>query len=204
MEYLDYYDIDWNFLWTWTRDQVHKEWLWHNTVHCWLYTSDWKVLFQIRKDTGTFYTTASGHVLAGETIKQAFSREVKEELGIDVDVSNAELVWIVEWRQDKIKDDWSEYHDRAKANVYVNEYKWNFDDFNFDKNEVDWVVLVDAKDTLDLFSKWEWKVQSTIISDSWKEDREVDISEFLVTKNETLIGKYWDVLKKIISLTKHM
>ncbi|MBO4517260.1 NUDIX domain-containing protein [bacterium] len=50
------------------------------------------MLFQIRKDTGTFYTTASGHVLAGETIKQAFSREVKEELGIDVDVSNAELV----------------------------------------------------------------------------------------------------------------
>jgi hypothetical protein len=29
----------------------------------------------------------------------------------------------------------------------------------------------------------------------------VDISEFLVTKNETLLGKYWDVLKKIISLT---
>lgn len=199
-EYLDYYDIDWNFLWTWTRDQVHKEWLRHNTVHCWLYTKGWKVLFQIRKDTGTFYTTASGHVLAWESIKQAFSREIKEELGIDVDVSNAELVWIVEWRQDKIKDDWSEYHDRAKANVYVNEYKWNFDDFDFDENEVSGVVLVDAQSTLDLFSKWEWKIQATIISDNWKKDREVDASEFLVTKNETLLWKYGDVLKKIISL----
>ena len=188
-------------MWTCTRDQVHKEWLWHNTVHCWLYTNDWEVFFQIRKDTGTFYTTASGHVLAWETIKQAFSREVKEELGIDVDVSNAELVWIVERKQDKIKDDWSEYHDRAKANVYVNEYKWNFDDFNFDENEVAWVVLVDAKSTLDLFSKWEWRLKATIISDSWKEYREIDISEFLVTKNETLLWKYGDVLKKIISLT---
>ena len=201
MEYLDYYDIDWNFLWTWTRDQVHKEWLWHNTVHCRLYTNDWKVLFQIRKDTGTFYTTASWHVLAGETIKQAFSREVREELWIDVDVSNAELVWIVERRQDKIKDDWSEYHDRAKANVYVNEYKWNFDDFAFDENEVAWVVLVDAQSALDLFLKWEWKIQATIISDNWKEDREADISEFLVTKWETLLWKYRDVLNKIISLT---
>lgn len=201
MEYLDYYDTDWNFLWTGTRDQVHKEWLWHNTVHCRLYTSDGKVLFQIRKDTWTFYTTASWHVLAWETIKQAFSREVKEELGINVDVSNAELVWIVERRQDKIKDDWSEYHDRAKANVYVNEYKWNFDDFNFDENEVSGVVLVDAKSTLDLFSKWEWKIQATIILDNWKENREVDASEFLVTKDETLLWKYGDVLKKIISLT---
>ena len=203
MEYLDYYDIDWNFLWTWTRDQVHREWLWHNTVHCRLYTSDWKIMFQIRKDTGTFYTTASGHVLAGETIKQAFNREVKEELGIDVDVSNAELVWIVEWRQDKIKPDWSEYHDRAKANVYVNEYKWNLDDFAFDENEVAGVVLVDAQSTLDLFSQWEWKIQATILSDNWKENREVDISEFLVTKNETLLWKYGDVLKKVISLTKN-
>ena len=200
-EYLDYYDIDWNFLWTWTRDQVHKEWLWHNTVHCWLYTNDWKVLFQIRKDTGTFYTTASGHVLAGETIKQAFSREVREELGIKVDVSNAELVWIVEWKQDKIKVDWTEYHDRAKANVYVNEYKWNFGDFSFDENEVAWLVLVNAQSALDLFSKWEWKIQATIISDKWKVEREVDISEFLVTKGETLLWKYGDVLKKIISLT---
>ena len=72
---------------------------------------------------------------------------------------------------------------------------------NFDENEVSGVVLVDAKSTLDLFSKWEWKIQATIISDNWKENREVDASEFLVTKDETLLWKYGDVLKKIISLT---
>ena len=201
MEYLDYYDIDWNFMGTGTREQVHREWLWHNTVHCRLYTGDWKVFFQIRKDTGTFYTTASWHVLAWEDIRQAFHREVKEELGIDVNVSDAELVSIVPWKQDKIKSDWSEYHDRAKANVYVDEYKWNFDDFNFDNDEVTGVVLVDAKGTLDLFKTWEWKIPATIITAADKVDRDVDISEFLVTKNETLLWKYWDVLDKIISLT---
>ena len=201
MEYLDYYDIDGNFLGTWTREQVHREWLWHNTVHCRLYTHDWKVFFQIRKDTGTFYTTASWHVLAWEDIRQAFHREVKEELWIDVDVSDAELVSIVPWRQDKIKADWSEYHDRAKAHVYVNEYKWNFDDFDFDKDEVSWVVLVDARDALELFKKWDWKVSATIITDSGRVDKEVDISEFLVAPNETYFQKYWEVLDKIISLT---
>ena len=74
-------------------------------------------------------------------------------------------------------------------------------DFAFDKNEVTWVVLADAQSALDLFSKWEWKIPATIISDNWKEDRKVDISEFLVTKGETLLWKYGDVLKKIISLT---
>lgn len=200
-EYLDYYDIDGNFLGTGTREYVHREWLWHNTVHCRLYTYDWKVFFQIRKDTGTFYTTASWHVLAWEDIRQAFHREVKEELGIDVDVSDAELVSIVPWKQDKIKSDWSEYHDRAKANVYVNKYTWDFNDFYFDEDEVAWVVLVDAQSTLDLFKSGEWKILATIITDTGRVEREVDISEFLVTKNETLLGKYWDVLKKIISLT---
>lgn len=202
MEYLDYYDIDGNFLGTWTRDQVHSEWLWHNTVHCRLYTDDWKIFFQIRKDTGTFYTTASWHVLAWEDIKQAFHREVKEELWIDVDVSEAELVSIVEWRQDKIKSDGSEYHDRAKAHVYVNEYKWNFDDFSFDENEVAWVVLVNAQKVFDLFRNWKWKILATIINDSGKEDGYVDISEFLVTSNETQISKYWAVLEKVIALCK--
>ena len=75
------------------------------------------------------------------------------------------------------------------------------DDFVFDENEVSWVVLLDAQSALDLFSKWEWKIQATIISDKWKVEREVDISEFLVTKGETLLWKYGDVLNKIISLT---
>ena len=200
-EYLDYYDIDGNFLGTGTRDQVHREWLWHNTVHCRLYTDDGKVFFQIRKDTGTFYTTASWHVLAWEDIRQAFHREVKEELGIDVDVSDAELVSIVPWKQDKIKSDGSEYHDRAKAHVYVNEYKWDFDDFDFDEAEVSWVVLVDAQGALDIFRSGEWKISATIITDTGSIQRDVDISEFLVAPNETYLWKYWDVLEKIISLT---
>ena len=77
MEYLDYYDEDGNYLGYKSRDEVHKEGLWHNTVHCWLYEMDGSVYFQIRSSSHKFYTTASGHVLKDESIKDAFDLHIK-------------------------------------------------------------------------------------------------------------------------------
>lgn len=199
-EYLDYYDIDWNYLWKDTRENVHSKWWWHNTVHCWLYTPDGKIVFQIRSDTHTLYTTASWHVLAGETIKQAFNREIKEELWIDLDTSDAELVSIVEWKQDKIKSDWSEYHDRVKAHVYVDLYQWDFSEFKFDPNELEWVAVVDVREALELFKKWVWNINATIVKNDSMEEKLLDITDFLVTQNETYLWKYGDILEKVISL----
>ena len=67
IEYLDIYDENENYLGKETRDNVHKNALWHKTVHCWLYDEDGNIYFQISHDSGTFYTTASSHVLAGDT-----------------------------------------------------------------------------------------------------------------------------------------
>ena len=33
MEYLDYYDYEGNLLGSAPRDEVHRDGLWHNTVH---------------------------------------------------------------------------------------------------------------------------------------------------------------------------
>lgn len=198
-EYLDYYDIDWNFLWKETREYIHANWLWHNTVHCRLYTENWDIIFQIRADTHTLYTTASWHVLSWETIKQAFSREVKEELWIDIDTTNAKLISINPRKLDKQKSDGTIYKDRAKAHVYINLYKWNFSDFNFDPQEIEWIAVVNAKDALNLFTKWNWSIPATLITNQWVQKENIDISRFLVTENETYLGKYWDILEKIIS-----
>ena len=78
MENLDYYDEYGKFLGTENRDYVHEKGLWHKTVHCWLYDKAGNVYFQIRADSNKLYTSASGHILAGESIKQAFSREIFE------------------------------------------------------------------------------------------------------------------------------
>ena len=65
---------------------------------------DGSVYFQIRSSSHKFYTTASGHVLKGETIEEAFRREINEEICLDIDSSDATLVDIVPWRMDKMKN----------------------------------------------------------------------------------------------------
>jgi 8-oxo-dGTP pyrophosphatase MutT (NUDIX family) len=206
MEYLDYYDENGTYLGFKSRDEVHKEGLWHNTVHCWLYDRSGNVYFQIRKDLGTFYTTASGHVLKGETIKEAFQREIFEEIGVKIDSSDATLVDVVTWKMDKVKKDGSIFKDRAKANVYVDLYEDDINKFNFSEDEVLGLVKVKAKEALDLFKKGTGKIKGEIIT---KENnnikllkRDVDASEFLVNDHENLYDKYSDVLKKVIELTK--
>lgn len=205
-EYLDYYDENGKYIGYALRSEIHEKGLWHNTVHCWLYTKDGKVIFQIRKDTNTFYTTASGHVLKDETIKEAFTREIKEEIGLSIDSSDASLVDIVTWKMDKQKSDGTMLLDRAKANVYIDLYEGNFDDFNFDVEEVLGVVIVDAKETLELFEKGSGQINAQIIENQNSInsiiERKVDFTEFLVNKNETAISKYGDILRKIIELTQ--
>ena len=86
MEYIEAYDEEKNYLGKFSRDEVHARGLWHNTVHCWLYNKKGDIYFQIRKDAGKYYTKASGHVLAGEFGYQSIIREIKEELGININL----------------------------------------------------------------------------------------------------------------------
>lgn len=205
MEYLDYYDEDGNYLGYKTRDEVHKEGLWHNTVHCWLYENDGSIYFQIRSSSHKFYTTASGHVLKGETIQEAFRREIKEEIGLDIDSSDATLVDIVPWKMDKMKNGIL-FKDRAKANVYVDLFEGNIDNLKFDPNEVLGVVKVKAKNALELFKKGKGEIPAIIITTkdnkNIRENRMVTIGDFLVMKDENAYDKYKDVLNKIIEITK--
>lgn len=207
MEYLDYYDEEGNYLGFKSRDEVHKEGLWHNTIHCWLYDSEGNIYFQIRKDSEKFYTTASGHVLKGETIKDAFKREIYEEIGINIDSSDATLVDIVTWKMDKVKKDGSIFKDRAKANVYVDLFEDDINNFNFDLNEVLGLVKVNAKEALELFKKENGKINGLLIKQDndnkiFTENKDVDFEDFLVNEHETAYGKYSVVLKKVIELTE--
>lgn len=206
MERLDIYDEQGNPLGQEDRNIVHRDALWHNTVHCWLYDSMGNVYFQIRKDEKTFYTTASGHVLAGETIKEAFGREIKEEIGIQVDYEKAKLVTINKFTMDKVKKDGTIFKDRAFANVYVCEYNDSISNFNFDTNEVLGLVKINAKKALELFND---KIDSiNITTITYQDNKNIenkDIAtkkDFLLNKGESLTEKYGPILNKIIELTK--
>ena len=207
MEYLDIFDENGNYIGKETRENVHKNALWHKTVHCRLYDKEGNVYFQIRADVNKLYTTASGHIKAGETVKQAFAREIKEEIGVNVNYEKAELVNVYTFTMDKQKSDGSMFRDRAFSNVYVCEYDGNGKDFNFDKNEVTGLVKVNAQDTLDLINGTKQSISSTVyknINNTVENHDKSDISidNFLVNKGETAIEKYGDILTKVIDLTK--
>lgn len=197
MEYLDAYDENKNYLGTFSRKEVHEKGLWHNTVHCWLYNKEGFIYFQIRKDAGKYYTTASGHVLAGETIQEAFGREVKEEIGIDVDYATAELLDVVTWKMEKEKNG-KPFIDHAWANVNLLDFEDENYQFNFDDEEVIGLAKMKAPDILKLFNNKIDYVDTIIIDkDNNRIEKKSTKEDFLVMSHETLIGKYGAILEAV-------
>lgn len=203
MELLDIYDEDMNHLGTEERSKVHHDALWHKTVHCWLYDKLGNVYFQIRKDEGTLYTTSSGHILAGESVKEAFGREIFEELGYRIDYDKAELIDIVKFKLDKIKKDGTPFRDRAFANVYACIFDDDISKFNFDTEEVLGLVRINAKENYELFLGNIDTIEGDKIilendGNITLKHMNFKISDFLVNKGEDVLTKYGDVLKFII------
>jgi len=195
MEYLDIYDEYMNKIGTEARDTVHKNGLWHKTVHCWMYDDMGNIYFQIRMDSKKLYTTASGHVLAGETVRDAFRREIHEEIGLDMDVTDAIPLDIVFWRQDKPQKNW---HDRAFSHIYANKIPTNVTDFHFQPEEVAGLVRINAKDCLDLLMDKKTSVRATKITANETIDTDITKDDFLVAPDEAPIVKYGFVLQSII------
>lgn len=198
MEILDIYDEYMNKIGSENRDIVHAQGMWHKTIHCWMYDDDGNVYFQIRADSGKLYTTASGHVLSGETVRDAFRREIAEEIGINIDVTDAEPIEIVFWRQDKIKNG-TPWHDRAFAHIYINKLPQNFDKFNFQLSEVNGVVKINAQKCLDLLMNKIMHTNAIKITQDGHQDITVTIGDFLAASDEIHIIKYGMVLQSIIN-----
>lgn len=198
MEYLDIYDENKNYLGKEERNKVHEIGAWHKTVHCWLYDNLGNVYFQIRSDEKKGYTTASGHLQAGETVNEAFKREIKEEIGLDIDTSKLKFIKEVIWTMDKEEKN---YHDRVWANVCICLYDGNLKDFDFSNDEVDGIIKCQAKDALELF-KGNIKTIEAVIMTNHEETRSITIDDFVVMKHETALTKYGFILEAIIKETK--
>lgn len=204
MEYLDCYDENENYVGKLLRDMVHEKGIWHKTVHCWLYDSKGNIFFQRRADRQTLYTTASGHVLAGETVKEAFGREIYEELGTKIDYNKAEYVSVVNYSLDQELPNGKMFIDRAFAKIYLYKYDKDYD-FNYDLNEITEIVKVNANDAKKLFTEESGSIKGEVIklidNELVIESREIEFDEFLVNDTETAITKYGEVLDKVIEIT---
>jgi len=74
------------------KTKAHQLGLWHASAQVWFVTSDNEVLLQKRalnKDTypGLWDISVAGHLSAGDTPKQAAVREIKEEIGLQIEES---------------------------------------------------------------------------------------------------------------------
>lgn len=89
--------------------------------------------------------------------------------------------------------------------MYVCAFNGKYNEFDFDDSEVSGLVKVNAKQTLKLLKTETGKIKATVITrenDSIvAKEQEISLEKFLVNKGETAIGKYGDVLKKVIELT---
>lgn len=97
MAKLNIVDEEGNIIGEDTRENVHKKGLLHREIHVWFYTPKGEIVFQLRgKNKDTFpnllASTVGGHVDLDDSFEDAAVREVKEETGLDVKMSDLQLV----------------------------------------------------------------------------------------------------------------
>ena len=135
------------------RKVAHRFALRHKTVHCWL-TRGKNIIFQKRSSSlndnpGKLYTTASGHLSAGETVEDAFRRETVEEFGLQV--TNGVKLYEGKWDGDFKCEDGTDFLDRVFWTCFYAEIDVPLDALKPQAAELDGLVEVDMNETLDLF-----------------------------------------------------
>lgn len=175
------------------RDIVHKEGIWHKTSHVWLYDDEGFVYFQVRTDADKLYTSASGHVMAGEEPINTAYRETAEELGFQLDPRKLELIEVDAWKLDtEVK------HDHAFAYIYLYKIPVNYNAFSVNPDEVSNIVKIKAKDLLGYLLALPFKCeQFDVHNNKLKKNKDL-----LLMDGEISILKYGRILKAIINRVK--
>lgn len=88
MEIVDRVDINDKVIGETTKEEAHKNGYIHRVAAVFCFDSAGKILVQHRKKDGLLDHSVGGHVGQGETYDEAAAREMKEELGIAVQLKN--------------------------------------------------------------------------------------------------------------------
>ena len=151
-ELLDIFDAKMNHIGIANRDEVHSKGYWHQTFHCWIVRQEADkqyVLFQIRdkaKDVAPnkLDITAAGHLKAGEN-KEDGLRELREELGLDIEISQLLYLGIrITASENKTQIN------KEFAQVYMLHNDTAIEDYVFQEGEVAGLVQIEVNDGLKL------------------------------------------------------
>jgi len=88
---------------TMKRNDVQKTRNYYLGIHVYIYNSEGMFLVQRRSmnkelNPGAWYLNM-GHVISGETSKEAAIREIKEEIGVDIDNKDIEFIDRYKWEK---------------------------------------------------------------------------------------------------------
>ncbi|MFW5813368.1 MAG: NUDIX hydrolase [Fibrobacterota bacterium] len=127
-----------------TRDWVHSRGLWHRTVHVWILNSGGELLIQRRSSLkeshpGLWDISAAGHCSSGDSSRGAAVREVKEELGLDVDPERLEYLFSV---TQQFRACGREYIDNEFCDVYLFRTEAPTESLTVDESEISEVRFV--------------------------------------------------------------
>ena len=121
---------------------VHKNGLYHSTVHLWIYTISGEVLIQKRSlnkilNPGVWDVSVAGHIHFGETYNDAVIRETLEETGINIECFKLFKLGVYQSNSihDKVTD--NEFH-----HTYLLEIKKELINIGFKNDEVEELKLI--------------------------------------------------------------
>ena len=158
MEYLDYFDENYRLLGKAEKKKVHLKGLWHHTFHCWVYTSNRKVLFQLRgkhivASPGLLDVTCGGHIQAGETPLKGGMRELTEELGIKATSKDLIYLGCFQHTGNQVYPDGRPNLNREYGHVYLLKSDLPLNQYRLQREELDGIFEADLDDLFRLFSK---------------------------------------------------
>lgn len=153
-EVLKTFDSHYRQIGTATRQAAHTYGFWHETFHCWFYIikeHELFIYFQKRSATKKDFPnqldiTAAGHLLAEESVTDGF-REVKEELGIEITIDQAECLGVF-----PVEICLKNFIDNEFTNVYLVEQEILLGDFQLQEEEVDSLFSISLASLKKLFN----------------------------------------------------
>ncbi|MBU3896354.1 MAG: NUDIX domain-containing protein [Nanoarchaeota archaeon] len=126
---------------------IHEKGLWHSAVHIWIYNSKGEILLQKRamnKDywPGRWDISSAGHISAGETPEHSVVRELEEELGIKVMLSNLKKIKI---RKSTNSVPEINYYNNEFDHVFLFRFDGDISELKFEDGEVEKVKFISAE-----------------------------------------------------------
>ena len=139
-----------------SASEVHEKELWHGGVHIWIVNDNNEVLMQKRGDNleinpGILDISCAGHIIAGESPLEGAIRELREELGIEVNIEDLEYIKMIKnWHQigDKYMHNTIDYMFIIKKDIPIYNIK-------IQKEEIESVKYIPIKELHNMFNRKE-------------------------------------------------